>query len=267
MPSHEHASNERVKRAIRSGWDRMSASYQAETRISLDDIHYAPLAPGERELNLLGDIHGKRVLELACGAAQNSIAASKSGARATALDISLRQLRQAHRLVEQEGAGVDLLRGDMERLSMFRDGSFDVVMSSFGWEFVVDLSACFAECHRVLRPAGLLVVCTVHPLTAFEWDDDDGGLIVTDYFNSPVEIWGDVGGADGSSAMTFFHTVEEMFTLLASSGFAVERIVEPHPYERAEMRDRAPYTGDYWETQYERFRRVPFAIVYVGRKA
>ena len=266
MPPYDRVSNERVKRAIRRGWDRASASYQAETRISLDDIHYAPLAPGERELNLLGDIRGKRVLELACGAAQNSIAASKLGARATALDISSLQLGQAQRLVDQERAGVDLLRGDMERLGMFRDGSFDIVMSSFGWEFVPDLSACLSGCHRVLRSDGLLVVCTVHPLTAFEWDDD-GGLIVTDYFNSPVEIWGDVGGADGSRAMTFFHTVEEMFTLLASSGFAVERIVEPYPYQRAEMRDRAPYTGDYWETQYERFRRVPFAIVYVGRKA
>ena len=112
-----------------------------------------------------------------------------------------------------------------------------------------------------------MVVCTVHPLTAFEWDDDDGGLIVTDYFNSPVEIWEGGNGADGDNAMTFFHTVEEMFSLLTTSGFTVERIVEPHPYERAEMRHRAPYAGDYWETQYERFRRVPFAIVYVGRKA
>ena len=266
MPSRDRVSDERVKRAIRSGWDRMSASYQAETRISLDDIHYAPLAPGERELNLLGDIRGKCILELACGAAQNSIAASKLGARVTALDMSLRQLRQAHRLVQQERAGVDLLRGDMERLGLFRDGSFDVVMSSFGWEFVPDLSACFAECHRVLRSAGLLVVCTVHPLTAFEWDGDDGALIVTDYFNSPVEIWGDAGRADEGRAMTFFHTVEEMFTLIASSGFAVERIVEPHPYEREDMRARAPYTGAYWETQYERLRRVPFAIVYIGRK-
>ncbi len=267
MTPHDRASNERVKRAVRRGWDDMSTSYQAESRISLDDIHYAPLSPGERELNLLGDVRGKRVLELACGAAQNSIAACKLGARATALDMSRPQLARARQLVDQERALVDLLRGDMERLDMFRDGSFDVVMSSFGWEFVPDLRACLSECHRVLRPSGLLVVCTVHPLAAFGWDDSDGGLMVTDYFNPPVEIWGDSDGPSGSRAMTFFHTVEEMFTLLASSGFSVERIVEPQPYGEPELRARAPYSGDYWETQYERFRRTPFAIVYVGRKA
>ena len=70
----------------------MSESYQAETFISLSDVHYAPLCPGERELSILGDVGGLRTLELACGAAQNSIALAKWGARATALDLSERQL-------------------------------------------------------------------------------------------------------------------------------------------------------------------------------
>ena len=248
----------------------MSLSYQAETRISLDDVHYAPLAPGERELKVLGDVRGKRILELACGAAQNSIAVSKWGARATAVDISALQLSQARRLIAEEGTQVDLLRGDMEHLGMFRDECFDILMSSFGWEFVPDLAACFSECQRVLRPGGLLVVCTVHPLAAFEWGEDDGALLVTDYFNPPVEVWGDGGGSREGQAMTFFHTLEDMFTLLTSSGFAVVRVVEPYPCAPEQISGGAapgpPYSGAYWQTQYERFRRVPFAIVYVGRK-
>ena len=139
-----------------------------------------------------------------------------------------------------------------------------------GWEFVPDLAACFSECQRVLRPGGLLVVCTVHPLAAFEWGEDDGALLVTDYFNPPVEVWGDGGGSREGQAMTFFHTLEEMFTLLTSSGFAVVRVVEPYPCAPEQISRGAapgpPYSGAYWQTQYERFRRVPFAIVYVGRK-
>ena len=248
----------------------MSPSYQAETRISLGDVHYAPLAPGERELKILGDVRGKRVLELACGAAQNSIAVSKWGARATAVDISAVQLGQARRLIAEEGALVDLLRGDMEHLGMFRDECFDIVMSSFGWEFVPDLAACFWECQRVLRPGGLLVVCTVHPLAAFEWSEDDGALPVTDYFKPPVEVWGDGGRSGEGRAMTFFHTLEEMFTLLRSSGFAVDRIVEPYPCAPDQISGGSEpgpaYSGAYWQSQHERLCRVPFAIVYVGRK-
>ena len=38
----------------RRGWNTISAGYQRERRISTDDVHYGPLAPGERELEPLG---------------------------------------------------------------------------------------------------------------------------------------------------------------------------------------------------------------------
>ncbi len=248
----------------------MSESYQAETRISLDDVHYAPMAPGERELRLLGDVRGKRALELACGAAQNAIALAGWGAHVTAMDFSAIQLRQARKLVLAEKAPVHLVRGDMERLGMFRDAAFDIVLSSFGWEFVPDLLGCFGECNRVLADGGLLIVCTVHPLSAFEWDEHEGALIVADYFNPPVEVWGDSPERAQPGAVTIFHSFQEMFDLLTSSGFRVERVVEPCPYpptDSSEGEQRAsPYTGAFWEGQRERLSRVPFAIVYRARK-
>ena len=257
-----------IKRANQKGWDGMSGSYQAETRISVDDVHYGPISPGEKELRLLGDVRGRRVLELACGAAQNAIALAKWGARVTAIDISPRQLQHARRLVSREGVDVALLRGDMESLG-FGDGAFDIVLSSFGWEFAPDLAACFAECHRVLRAGGRLVVCTVHPLAAFEWDEDSLELRVFNYHRPPVEVWPSSGPV-GRRGMTFFHTVEEMFGLLTSSGFQINNILEPFPYPLPEMSEpelRAmPYTGQFWERQYERFSRVPFTIIYVARK-
>ena len=262
---------DQIKKAIQSGWDRMSATYQSETRISLDDIHYGPLCPGERELRLLGDVRGKRVLELACGAAQNSIALAKWNAHVVAMDISPEQLAAARALVARESVAVHLARGDMEQLGMFADGRFDIVISSFGWEFVPDLAACFAERNRVLKKGGLLVVCTVHPLAAFEWDQAEEALLVTDYFNPPVELWGDLQGAGRGHAMTFYHTVQELFGLLTSCGFRVERVLEPFPYALETMTDserlEIPYGGQFWESQYERLCRVPFSIVLTGRKS
>ena len=263
-------STERIKKAILLGWDDMSERYQADTRISLEDVHYAPLSPGERELQLIGGVEGKTVLELACGAAQNSIALSRWGARVTAMDFSPKQLRKARELVARENVRVNLVRGDMECLSMFKDASFDIVLSSFGWEFVPDLRACFNECNRVLRSRGLLIVGTVHPLAAFEWDQDEKSLLVTDYFNPPVEVWDEPSDQVEQRGLTFFHAIEEMFGLLTSSGFCVERIAEPYPYPLHTMSDSEkgaiPYSGPFWEKQYDRLRRVPFSIVYRGRK-
>ncbi|NIV35014.1 MAG: SAM-dependent methyltransferase, partial [Anaerolineae bacterium] len=48
----------------RRGWNTISAGYQRERQISMEDVHYGPLAPGERELGLLGDVRGKRILEV-----------------------------------------------------------------------------------------------------------------------------------------------------------------------------------------------------------
>ena len=89
----------------------MSESYQTDTVISLDDVHYSPLCPGELGLDIIGEVRGKRSLEIACGAAQNSIALAKWDARATALDMSVKQLARARALISQEGVEVNLLRG------------------------------------------------------------------------------------------------------------------------------------------------------------
>ena len=260
-------STDSIKRAIRLGWDEMSESYQMETRISLDDVHYSPLCPGDSELGIIGDVRGRRTLELACGAAQNSIALAKWGADATAIDMSGRQLARARELAAREGVALNLIQCDIERLAMLKDERFDLVVSCFGMEFLPDPAACLAESYRLLRDSGVLIISTVHPLTAFEWDSDEEALSVTDYFNPPVEVWDEPTLDDSQKGLTFFRTVSEMFALLTSAGFRVEQVVEPMPYDYADpRRSRAPYGGSYWESQRQRLSKVPFAIVYKARK-
>ena len=158
--------DERIKIAIKAGWDAMSESYQADSAISVSDVHYAPFAPGERHYRLLGDVRGKRVLELACGGAQNSAALSSWGADVVALDISPNQLEFARSLRGRTGQPFELIAGDMTAPLMFRSGSFDIVLSAFGWEFIPDLYGCVSHCADLLRPGGQLLMSTVHPLTA-----------------------------------------------------------------------------------------------------
>ena len=67
-------------------------------------------------------------------------------------------------------------------------------------------------------------------------------------------------------------TLEAMTGLLADSGFTLERIAEPYPYDIEEMTEREKlekiaYGGPYWEGMYERLSRVPFSIVYKAVKA
>ena len=69
-----------------AAWDKYSAGYQAGVRLPTDVAHYGPDIASESELRLLGQLRGKRVLELGCGGAQCSIAFAKQGAHAIGVD-------------------------------------------------------------------------------------------------------------------------------------------------------------------------------------
>ena len=257
--------DDHIKVAIRAGWDAMSESYQADSAISVTDVHYAPFAPGESQYQLMGDVRGKRVLELACGGAQNSIALSSWGAEVVALDISSNQLEFALSLREKSGQSIELIAGDMAAPLMFHPKSFDIVFSAFGWEFIPDLRGCVAHCAGLLRPGGQLLMSTVHPLTAFDWDLGRGTLLVTDYFNPPVEVWEEPVPEGHSPGLTFFRTIEELVGSVTEAGLVVERFLEPYPLE-PERGAESPYAGHYWADHKQRLEHVPFAVVISARK-
>lgn len=246
----------------------MSPLYQTVTGISLEDVHYAPLAPGERDLGLIGDVDGKKILELACGAAQNSIALAKWGADVIAVDFSSVQLAKARELVKNERVNVNLVKCDMEKLDIFRTGSFDVVISSFGWEYVTQFAECVKECFRVLKGGGRVVASTVHPLTAFEWDDLQKSLLVEDYFRPQVELWQESTEIGVGQGVTIFRTLEEIFETFSSAGFIVRKVLEPMPYNIHQLseaeKNLIPYRGKEWDAIYERLSKIPFAVVIVA---
>ncbi len=243
----------------------MSESYQADSAISTSDVHYAPFALGERHFRLLGDVQDKKVLELACGGAQNSIALSSWGADVVALDISSAQLEFARALRNMTGESFELIVGDMGSPTMFRPNSFDLILSAFGWEFIPDLMSCVAHCADLLRPGGQLLMSTVHPLTAFDWDMGRRTLLVTDYFNPPVEVWEDPVPDGHSPGLTFFRTIEELVETVTGAGLVVEKLLEPYPVS-ADDGPESPYAGRYWADHWERLTHIPFAIVISARK-
>ena len=76
-----------------NAWDKISSSYQRRYQIGTSKIHWGPLCASENELNLLGDVNKKKVIEVGSGAGQNSIVLAKQGAIITAFDLSKEQLK------------------------------------------------------------------------------------------------------------------------------------------------------------------------------
>lgn len=211
---------------IAAAWDRGSASYQAAASIPADVVHYGPGLPTEAELRLLGDLKGKRVLELGCGGAQASVAFAKQGATAIGVDFSAAQLEYARALCEQEEVRVELRLGDMADLAFLRADSIDLAFSSFAFGYVEDLNRVFRQVHRVLKVGAPLVFSLPHPaacLVAGGGSGTVGGP--RSYFDDrPYEsTWG------GVRATSYHHTFAELYMGLARSSYRVDLVLEPEP--------------------------------------
>src|SRR2546423_10729312 len=154
-----------------AAWDRHTAAYQAGARLPTDVAHYGPDIGTEADFRLLGNLAGKRVLELGCGGAQCSIAFAKQGAIAIGVDFSAEQLGFARRLCEREGVKVELHHGDLADLAFLRADSIDVAFSAYAFGYIEDLSRVFRQVHRVLKTGAPLVFSLPHP--AYDMIDDD----------------------------------------------------------------------------------------------
>jgi len=84
-------------RASRSWWDAEAEAYQAEHGDFLGDADFVWCPEGLREADarLLGEVAGRRVVEVGCGAAAAARWLAAQGAQVVALDLSAGMLRQA----------------------------------------------------------------------------------------------------------------------------------------------------------------------------
>lgn len=100
-------------------------------------------------LDAVGDLRGKRLLDLACGTGHLSGAATRRGATSEGIDFAATMVARAAGNYPDcfftEGSAEDLPYGDQ---------SFDAVTCSFGLLHFENPDAAIAEVSRVLRPGG-----------------------------------------------------------------------------------------------------------------
>lgn len=242
----------------RSAWNAISREYQVHHRIPTDDAHYGPRAPTERQLQMVGDVEGKHLLEIGCGGGQCAIAFAKRGAIVAGKDLSEEQLAFARALAKKEGVSVEFYLGTIEELPEFGNASQDIVFSAWALPFVENLGRCFREVHRVLIPGGIFVFSLNHPFSA-ALSDGRPPLTVRFRYWDVLREWHQDDDPSKPRFREFARPISETFQTLRDAGFVVDRIVEPPPLE---------HERNSWDDSYplERLRLVPATIIFKAIK-
>jgi ubiquinone/menaquinone biosynthesis C-methylase UbiE len=105
---------------------------------------------------------GERVLDVAAGNGNATLAAARRGCRVTSTDYVGALLERAAKRAAAERLTVEFKEADAEALP-FQDASFDVVLSTFGVMFAPDHSRTARELSRVCRSGGRIALANWTP--------------------------------------------------------------------------------------------------------
>lgn len=221
-----------ARRASRHWWDGDADDYLAEHSADIGDVDllWCPEGLRESDAHLLGpveELRGKRVLEIGCGSAPVARWLASHGADPVAFDLSGGMLRHALAANRRTGIDVALVQADAAALP-FAGEVFDLAVSSFGAiAFVAHPETVMQQTWRVLRPGGLFVFSTNHPL---RWVLPDSPApadltVRSSYFdpNAYVEI--DDGGRP--TYVETHRTMSQRVRDILGAGFVLEDLIEP----------------------------------------
>jgi SAM-dependent methyltransferase len=216
-------------RANRGWWDLDADSYHRHHGefLGVADFVWGPERLREADVHLLGEVSGRRVLEIGCGSAMCSRWLATEGARPVATDLSAGMLRHARLGAEQTGITVPLVQADAQYLP-FADAGFDIVFTAFGAvPFVADSARVMREAARVLRPGGRWVFATSHP-TRWAFPDDPGpdGLRATmSYFDRAPYVEFDAD--DRPTYVEHHRTLGDRVREIVAAGLVLVDLIEP----------------------------------------
>ncbi len=229
-------------RRNRGSWNDDSDSYQAEhgpTLAASGGMAWGAWQIPESELQVLGDVRGKDVLEFGCGAAQWSIALAKVGARPVGLDLSDRQLEHARTLMGHAGIDFPLVHASAEAVPL-PDAIFDIVFCDHGAMTFADPYLTVPEVARLLRPGGLFAFSHGSPILSIAWAldaDRAGERLVSDYFG--------MHRFDDGDSIEFNLPYGEWIRLFRANSFSVEDLIEPRPAPDATSTYRDTFERDW----------------------
>ncbi len=215
-----------VRKNNNSSWDHVSGWYDGLVGSGGQYFHEHVIFPAL--LAQLGDIQGKRILDLACGQGVFSRLCAQMGAHVTGVDASRALIERARRY---DSDNISYVVDDARTIGHLVDQQFDHVVSILAMQNIDPIAPVFSRVHDLLPVGGDFSIVILHP--AFRspritgWGEDVQKKLQfrrIDRYMSPLKIPIDMhpGKRQGALTWTYHRPFQDYIRLASTAGFYVK---------------------------------------------
>jgi ubiquinone/menaquinone biosynthesis C-methylase UbiE len=210
------------------------------------EFHQQVVLPGT--LRLLGDVAGRKILDIACGQGVLCRQLVAKGAEMTGVDAAAELLDAARKRGPET---IVYKYADATALDGIQDASFDAATCLLAIQNIQSVFGVCAAAARVLKPDGHLVIVMMHPAfrspkaTQWGWDGDVQYRRVDRYLlprKEPIitHPGKPVAEGGGQYTWTFHRPIGDYVKCLRNAGLLVDSLEEWASHKHSDSGPRAP---------------------------
>lgn len=224
----DHAASFALNRAL---WNERTKHHIGSKFYDVEAFLAGKNSLGGKELELLGDVAGKKLLHLQCHFGQDTLSLARMGAEVTGLDFSGAAVEEARKLAARAGLSAAFIEANVLDLQPELEGKFDIVFTTYGvLGWLPELDGWAKNIAGYLRPGGKLVLVEFHPVV---WMFNNAFTeLPYSYFNREVieetepGTYADTAATINLKSHGWNHSLAETITALLDAGMRIDRFEE-----------------------------------------
>lgn len=259
---------ENLTETTRKQWNEAAKPFAEFVRSGKN--YYSEYMNGPALIRMMGNVQGKRILDVGCGEGIFSRHFAKLGAKVTGVDISEVLIQAASQEEQRHPLGIKYYTADAANMPMLQSESFNTAYCYMAMMDIANYREAIAEVSRLLKAQGKFVIVMVHPCfdtwslegrpvgywqTLIREDGSKEHLYyrIEEYFtNAPyTSEWKHDRLTSGFTTTGFHRTLSDYINTLTANNLVITKLEEPQPLAQ----------GGRYLPSMEKHRRVPQSIV------
>ena len=208
-------------------WDNSAKAWADFVRTGKD--YYREGLNNPAAFELVGNVKGLNVLDMACGEGFNTRILAAKGAKVTGIDFSPQLIELAMQEEKKKALGIKYLVMDAADLTGLPSNHFDLVTCFMALQDIENYGKAVSEASRVLKPNGRFVFSIPHP--CFEKISIDGRIIdAADNYLDEVKYpihWNMERLSIPFETTSFHRTLTDYVNAVNKAGLYISRLIEP----------------------------------------